>query len=84
MCFITRAMGVAAVNGGSPDIISNRITPREYRSLRASIPLPIACSGERYRGVPQMKPVCVRDSCSSPSVDFAMPKSRTLMKSLSP
>ena len=44
-------------------------------SLRASTPLPSACSGEKYAAVPMTAPVCVR--LSSVFTARAMPKSVT-------
>ena len=39
---------------------------------------PRACSGDMYQGVPKMVPSCV-SSADTPSVSFAMPKSRILI-----
>jgi hypothetical protein len=58
---------------------SNRITPAEYRSLRASTGCPAACSGDMYSGVPKSEPVRVDPSVSVRSGrSLAMPKSNTL------
>ena len=53
-------------------------------SLRASAPIPDACSGLKYPGVPNTMPACVSgslpDGASSPII-FARPKSSSLTTS---
>ena len=46
-----------------------------YTSVRASISMPRACSGDMYAGVPTVMPVAVLLAASSPRRAFAIPKS---------
>ena len=46
MCWMATDTAVSPSKGSRPVIISYSTTPAEYRSLRASMWLPRACSGE--------------------------------------
>ena len=56
--------------GVTPVVISYRMIPSEYRSLRLSPTSPCACSGETYKGVPSTLVVSAKPPCN-----LAMPKS---------
>ena len=70
-----------AANGRTPDSSSNRTTPAENRSLRASTTSPRPCSGDMVDGVPIRLPAAVRSEVSiremPKSVTFSLPSGRT-------
>ena len=74
---------VAARNGAPPISISYIKAPSAYTSVRASAGRPSTCSGAMYSGVPIVMPGLVSLQASD-EVLRAMPKSRTLTKSVCP
>jgi hypothetical protein len=78
-CLTRSAREVGPSNGARPDTISKRTQPRAYTSVRASTsPVPNACSGLMYAGVPIARPVPVSRSAPAASTARAMPKSATM------
>ena len=71
------------VNGWTPDVSSNRKTPKEKMSARKSTSSPRICSGAMYRGVPRTAPGSVSRVVDAPGpscgpLKRARPKSRIL------
>ncbi len=76
-CISTSARRESASNGKRPVIAKKPVTPREYRSLRASTSPPITCSGLTYSGVPIVFPPVAE---LTPTEGIAIPKSVTMAR----
>ena len=69
-------MSVSPRKSRSPVSSSWSTTPSEKRSLRRSMGLPQACSGDMYCSLPLSAPDCV---CDAFDAALAMPKSQSLI-----
>ena len=67
-------MAFSPENGTRPQAISYSMTPSAYTSVRPSVALPSACSGDMYAGVPNTAPAWVKRAWLTPNL--AMPKSK--------